>query len=259
VPVVPAVPPGLPLAPPALAPLASADVSGVPPDDPEDARALSGFALGGVGQPWGRGVPPLEPAASVPPSAPSEPVEPVEPAAPLEPPCSPVEPDGELEPDGDCEPDDEREPLDGEDGDGTCEPALPPLELDGLDELELPEDDGGIELGSVLDVVVLHPVRVTATATSNSVDKPWVRCICWNLTRRFCGGDSQPAHPTWMRGMSDGSLARPWRLAVNARAGPDGAQGAPPLPPAPAPAAMPASAAGTATPMSSPARNERNC
>ena len=97
---------------------------------------------------------------------PSDPVEPLAPPPWLD------DDDGE---EGDEEPE---LPLDG-DPDGVCE-LEPPLDDDGddgLDDDEPPDDGDGMPLGIELDVVVLQPASVSATATASSVDKPWERCM----------------------------------------------------------------------------------
>jgi hypothetical protein len=153
-----------------------------------------GLWLGGIGHPAGRGVPfapasdgdpagsPLDPGE--PPSEPcwdpSEPCcDPSEPCCdPSEPCCDPCEPwlpppddpPEEGEPDGLEGLDEPELPL-GEDGDCGPDPPLPPDEDgDEGDDEDDPPDGDGMPLGIELDVVVLQPDSVTATATANSVE-----------------------------------------------------------------------------------------
>jgi hypothetical protein len=155
-----------------------------------------------------------DPAGSpLPPDDPDEP--PSEPCwDPSEPCCDPSEP---WLPPPDAPPDDgEPEGLDGLDEpelplgeEGACgpDPPLPPDEDgDEGDDEDDPPDGDGIPLGMELDVVVLQPDSVTATATANSVEKPGKRCM---VGPSACArsDESSPALPTWMRRATSGSLS----------------------------------------------------
>ena len=180
---------------PGLPPVEPEVVVGLPPEGFPDAPLLPlepagpeadvGLWLGGVGHPSGRGVPlvpgldddppELPPELSAPPDWPPElsvdgAPPPWEPDSPVEPCSAPDglwldEPELPLGDDGLCGPEDPPPPPPDEDGE------------DGEDDGDPPDGDG-MPLGIELDVVVLQPTSVTATATASSVEKPGMRCMC---------------------------------------------------------------------------------
>ena len=214
--------PGWPVVPVEPPPVEPWVVEGVPPDglpdvppllplEPDWLGEFDGLSLGGVGHPCGRGVP-FEPGSV------DEPVEPESPELPDDPPeepcCDPDEP--WLPPPDEPLDDEEPDELDGlddpeppPDDEGICEldpPLLPDEEGDeDGEEDDDPPDGEGMPLGIELDVVVLQPASVTATATASSVDKPGMRCMIGPSA--YGGGEKSPALPTWMRRATSGSLS----------------------------------------------------
>jgi hypothetical protein len=163
------------------------DVLPLLPLGPERPDGDAGPWLGGVGHPCGRGVPPWPESEGEPAGSPDEPD-----WLPSEPCCDPSEPCCEscepwLPPPPEEPPDGKLDGLEGLDDpelplgdDGVCgpDPPLPPDEDgdEGDDEDDPPEGDG-MPLGIELDVVVLQPASVTATAKASSVEKPGKRCM----------------------------------------------------------------------------------